>query len=365
MLEKQQDSLREINFDHIKNPMEEMGLRYQDIDDFIDDMITMMTRKQFIQFQRVLSGLPQYHELARNLMDEWLICMQDDDEYVPYPERVSSPSTAPQSYAPVTESLILCPPQEHEFENIDIQVQNAAYQSMTCNLDSIFGSAAKERSEFLNACVNTLARACDFIKKLLQLEPEVNTQPAQSALNKVILDLKEIHDQCLLTEEEVDEAIKKVNGQIANIGKLVATVLQENSSKDLKRVCMVYAAIESLLELNKELEDRKCASGSVKWQKEMLMGYLNKIDSKIKPSSKKHAAATIAISGLLAVGCFMCIFYVPVSLPIVAKYIVAGTGSAVAGLGSAYWRYDRYQHKCDEVKTSKSKAKRQWAVFNQ
>ena len=80
-----------------------MGLIYQNIDDVIDDMITMMTERQFRQFKTVLSEVlsefPQYNELARNLTDEWLL--KND---TPYAKRVSSPSTAPQSKAPVTES---------------------------------------------------------------------------------------------------------------------------------------------------------------------------------------------------------------------------------------------------------------------
>ena len=345
-----------------------MGLIYQDIDDFIDDMITMMTRKQFIQFQRVLSGLPQYHELARNLMDEWLICMQDDDEYVPYPERVSSPSTAPQSEAPVTESFTLrgCPPQEHTpFDNIHTQIQNIARQSMSCPLELIIDSAVKEereRGEFLNACVDKLIRTCDFMKKLLRLEPEVNTQSEQKSLNEIIIDIKGIHNQSLLTEKEVYEAIKKINGQIRNIGKLVTTILQENSSKDL--VCIVYAAIESLLELNKELKDCKCASKSIEWQERFLKGYLNKIDSKIKPSVATYTFVTTAVSGLLAFGCFVGVLYcAPVTMPVLATYLIAGTSSAAVSLGVAYCGYGTYQDACDEVKTCKHKAKKEWAII--
>ena len=83
---------------------------------------------------------------------------------------------------------------------------------MTCPLESIFESAAKEereRSEYLSAYVNTLARASDSIKKLLQLETEVNTQPAQSALNKIILDLKEIHDQSFRLKKRLTRLSEK------------------------------------------------------------------------------------------------------------------------------------------------------------
>ena len=126
---------------------------------------------------------------------------------------------------------------------------------------------------------------------------------------------------------------------------------------------MIYAAIESLLELNKELEDRRCASRSVGWQKEMLIHYLNNIDSKIKPSLIKYTAGTILISTFLAIGHFMCILYVPVSLPIVATYLIAGTGGTGAFLASATCGYGLYQHKCDKVKTAKSEGKRRWAAF--